>query len=104
MTDLLKEMCTMSGKLSILINETKDKEEKEKLLALFFKVNDQCEKIAHQEFDENDDLYRDTIENIIDTERLIKEFKANQIKLINVFAHLIEIIANVERIILGWII
>ena len=67
-----------------------------------FKVNDQCEKIANQEFDENDDFYRDTIENIIDTEQLIKEFKANQIKLINVFVHLIDIIANVEKIILGW--
>jgi hypothetical protein len=103
MSDLLKEMCTLSGKLSDLINETKDKEEKEKVLALFFKVNDICEKIAQQEFDENDDFYRDTIENIIDTERLIKEFKANQIKLINVFEHLIDIIANVERIILNWI-
>jgi hypothetical protein len=103
MSDLFKEMCRLSGKLSALINETKDKKEKEKLLALFFKVNDICEKIAKQEFDENDDLYRDTIEDIIDTERMIKEFKADQIKLKNVFGHLIDIIANVERIILHWI-
>jgi hypothetical protein len=102
MSDLFKEMCTLSGKLNDFIDETKDKEERQKLLALFFKVNEQCEKIAHQEFDENDDFYLDTIDNIIDTERLIKEFKANQIKLINVFVYLIDIIANVEKIILGW--
>ena len=103
MSDLFKEMCTLSGKFSNLIDKTKNEEEKQKLLAIFFKVNDQCEKIAQQEFDENDDFYRDTIENIIDTERKFKEFKANQIKLINVFVHLIDIIANVERIMLDWI-
>jgi hypothetical protein len=102
MSDLFKEMCTLSGKLNDLIDDTKDKDERQNLLALFFKVNELCEKIAHQEFDENDDFYRDTIENIMDTERLIKEFKQNQVKLINVFVHLIDIIANVEKIILGW--
>jgi hypothetical protein len=38
----------------------------------------------------------------MDTERLIKDFKAKQLKLINVFVHIIDIIANVEKIILGW--
>jgi hypothetical protein len=103
-SDLFIEMFKLSGKLNDLIDETKDKKEEEKLLALFFKVNDKCEKLAQKEFDENDDFYRDTIENIIDTERLIKDFKANQIKLINVFEHLTNIIANVERILLDWII
>jgi hypothetical protein len=103
MSDLLKEMCRLSGKLSYFIDETKDKKEQKKLLALFFKVIELCEKIAHHEFDEIDDFYRDTIENIMDTERLIKEFKANQIKLINVFDHLINIIANVEKLILNLI-
>jgi hypothetical protein len=102
MTDLFKEMCSLSGKLNDLIDKTKDKDERQNLLALFFKVNEQFEKIAHQEFDENDDFYRDTVENIMDTERMIKDFKENQIKLINIFVHLIDIIANVEKIILGW--
>ena len=102
-SDLFKELCSLSGNLSNVINKTGNEEEKQKLLALYLKVNDQCEKIAKQEFDENDDFYRDTIENIIDTERKFKEFKANQIKLINVFVHLIDIIANVERIMLDWI-
>jgi hypothetical protein len=102
MTDLLKEMCRFSGKLSDFIYKTKDKEKSQNLLEIFFKVNSLCEKIAKQKFDENDDFYRDTIEKIMDTERLIKEFKANQIKRINVFVHIIDIIANVEKIILGW--
>ena len=101
-SDLFKEMCALSGKLNDLIDKTKEKDERQNLLEIFFKVNQLCEKIAGQEFDENDDFYRDTIENIIDTERMIKEFNANQIKLVNVFVHLIDIIANVEKIILGW--
>jgi hypothetical protein len=102
MTELFKEMCRLSGKLSDFIDKTKDKEKIQNLLEIFFKVNALCEKIAKLKFDENDDFYRDTIEKIIDTERMIKEFKANQIKRINVFVHIIDIIANVEKIILGW--
>jgi hypothetical protein len=102
MTDLFKEMCSLSGKLNDFIDETKGKEERQNLLEIFFKVNGLCEKIAKKKFDENDDFYRDTIDKIMDTERLIKEFKENQIKRINVFVHIIDIIANVEKIILGW--
>ena len=102
MSDLFKEMCSLSGKINDFIDATKDKDDRQKLLALFFKVNELCEKIAHKEFDENDDFYRDTLEKIIYTDQLIKEFKANQFKLTNVLIHLIDIIANVEKIILGW--
>ena len=102
MTELFKEMCRLSGKLSDLIDKTKDTEKSQNLLEIFFKVNALCERIAEQEFDENDDFYRDTIERILYTEHMIKEFKAKQIKLINVFVHIIDIIANVEKIILGW--
>jgi len=102
MTDLFKEMCRLSGKLSDFIDKTKDKEKTQYLLEIFFKVNALCKKIAKKKFDENDDFYRDTIDKIMDTERLIKEFKENQIKRINVFVHIIDIIANVEKIILGW--
>ncbi|MHA2474095.1 MAG: hypothetical protein ACXAES_12780, partial [Promethearchaeota archaeon] len=56
------------------------------------------EKIAHEEFDENDFFYRDTVEKILDTERVIKEFKENQIKLVDVFDHINAIIENVEKI------
>ena len=101
-SDLFKEMCTLSGKLSDLIDKTKDTEKSQNLLEIFFKVNALCERIAEEEFDENDDFYRDTIEIILYTEHMIKEFKAKQIKLINVFVHIIDIIANVEKIILGW--
>jgi hypothetical protein len=76
MSELFKEMCFLSGKLNDLI--------------------------AEKEFDENDDFYIDTIEKIMDTERLIKDFKAKQLNLINIFVHIIDIIANVEKIILGW--
>jgi hypothetical protein len=102
MSELFKEMCFLSGKLNDLIDKTKEKEKRQNLLELFFKVNQLCEKIAEKEFDENDDFYRDTVENIMDTERLIKDFKAKQLKLINIFVHIIDIIANVEKIILGW--
>ena len=102
MTELFREMCRLSGKLSNFIDKTKDKEKTQNLLEIFFKVNALCEKIAEHEFDENDDFYIDTIEKIMDTERLIKEFNKNQIKRINVFVHIIDIIANVEKIILGW--
>jgi hypothetical protein len=100
MSDLFKEMCALSGKLNDLIDSTKGKDDRQNLLVLYFKVNEKCEKIAHQEFDENDDFYRDTVENIMDTERLIKDFKENKLNLINVLFHLIDIIGNVEKIIL----
>ncbi len=100
MSDLFKEMCALSGKLSDLIDSTKGKDDRQNLLVLYFKVNEKCEKIAHQEFDENDDFYRDTVENIMDTERLIKDFNENKLNLINVLLHLIDIIGNVEKIIL----
>jgi hypothetical protein len=102
MSELFKEMCFLSCKFNDLIDKTKDKEKRQNLLELFFKVNQLCEKIAEKEFDENDDFYIDTIEKIMDTERLIKDFKAKQLNLINIFVHLIDIIANVEKIILGW--
>jgi coenzyme F420-reducing hydrogenase alpha subunit len=102
MSELLKEMSAMSGKLHSFIIKTKDKEEQKKLLEKYFQLNDQVEKLAKQTFDENDGFYQDTIDKIMETERVIKEFKAKQIELINVFVHLIDIIANVEKIILGW--
>ena len=102
MSDLFKETCTLSGKLNDLIDATKDKEERKKLWAKYQEINKHIENLAGQVFDENDDFYRDTIENIIATESVIKEFKENQIELVNVFVHLIDIIANVEKILLGW--
>jgi len=99
MSDLFKEMCALSGKLSDFSDEIKDKKEKHKLLELYLIVTGLCEKIPNQEFDENDDFYRDMIEKIIDTGRVIKEFKENHIKLPYVFVHINDIIANVEKII-----
>lgn len=102
MSDLFKEMCTLAGKLSKFIDETKDVEERKKLWAKYQEINKHIEKIANQAFDENDYFYRDTIKNIMATESVIEEFKGNQIKLVNVLVHLIDIIANVEKILLGW--
>jgi hypothetical protein len=102
MSDLFKEMCTMAGKLSNFIGETKDVEDRKKLWEKYQEINKQIGKIAGVKFEENDFFYSNTIENITDTERVIKEFKAKQIKLVNVFVHLIDIIANVEKIIIGW--
>ena len=102
MSDLLKEMCIMSGKLKDFINETQDKEERKKLWAKYQEINKHIENLAKKVFDENDGFYKETIEKIIDIERVIKEFKENQIELVNVFVHLIDIIANVEKILLGW--
>jgi hypothetical protein len=102
MSELFKEMCSLSGKLNDLIDIIKDKDERLELLRIFFKVTDNCEKIAHEEFDENDDFYRDTVDNILETELLIKDFKENKLKLNDVLVYLIDIIADVDKIILGW--
>jgi len=98
MSDLFKEMCSLSGKLSNFVDDIKDKEDRENLLKIFFKVNELCEKVAKKEFDENNDFYRDTIEKIMDTGGVIKEFKENHIKLTEVFDHLNTIIDNVINI------
>ena len=99
MSDLFKEMCRLSGKLSDFSDEIKNKEEKHKLLALHLIVTGLCEQVSDQEFDENDDFYRDTIEKILAAGGVIKEFKENNIELIDVFVHISDIIANVEKII-----
>ena len=91
-------MCSLSGQLSDFSDEIKDTEEKKKLLKLFLTVTGLCEKIAGQKYDENDEFYRDTLEKILDTGRLIKEFKENRIILVDVFAHLNAIIDSVEKI------
>ena len=57
-----------------------------------------CEKTAGQEFEENDDDYRDTIEIILDTERVIAAFKENRIEMAEVTGHFKTIIDNVENI------
>jgi cell fate (sporulation/competence/biofilm development) regulator YlbF (YheA/YmcA/DUF963 family) len=102
MSELLKEMCTLSGKLKKFIEETKDNKEKQKLLARYLDITEQIDKHGNKEFEENDDFYRDTIKKIKDTERLIKEFKDNQSELVHVFINLSDIIGNVEKILLGW--
>ena len=84
------------------INETKDTEERKYLLEKYFQITAQMKKLSNDIFDENDGFSRNTIDKIKDTERVIKEFNTNRIDLINVFVHIIDIIANVEKIILGW--
>ena len=98
MSELFKEMCSLSGKLSGFVDYIKEKKAKENLLSLFFIVNELCEKIAKKEFDENDDFYLDTIEKIMDTVRVINEFKENKILLTEVFDHLTSINDNVKKI------
>ena len=98
MSDLFKEMCSLSGKLSDFVDNIKDKEDRKNLLELYLKVTGLCEKIAKKEFDENDDFYRDTIEKIMDTGRVINEFKENHIILTVVFDHINLIIDNVINI------
>ena len=98
MSDLFKEMCSLSGQLCDFSDEIKDPEEKKKLLKLYLTVTGLCEKIAGQEFDEDDDFYRDTIDKILDTGRVIKEFKENRIKMEDLSDHLNTIIVNVEMI------
>ena len=98
MSDLFKEMCSLSGKLSGFVDDVKDKKDKKNLLEFYLKVTGLCEQVSNQEFDENDDFYRDTIEKIIDTGRVIKAFKENQIELTEVFDHLTAIINNVINI------
>ena len=98
MSELFKEMCSLSGKLSDFVDYIKEKEDRKNLLALHLKVTGLCDQVSNQEFDENDDCYRDTIEKIIDTGRVIKAFKENQIELSEVFDHLTAIINNVINI------
>ena len=95
MSDLFKEMCLLSGKLSDFVDYIKDKEDRKNLLQFYLKVTGLCEQVSNQEFDENDDFYLDTIEKIMDTGRVINEFKENQIKLMDVFDHLTATINNV---------
>jgi len=102
MLDLLREMSTMAGQLKDFITNTKDKEDQKKLLEKYSQVTKQMKKLAKDVFDENDGFYKTAIEKVRDTERVFKEFNANQVKLIDVLVHLIDIIANVEKIILGW--
>jgi cell fate (sporulation/competence/biofilm development) regulator YlbF (YheA/YmcA/DUF963 family) len=98
MSDLFKEMCSLSGKLSYFVDYIKDKEDKKNLLEFYLKVTGMCEQVSNQEFDENDDFYLDTIEKIMDTGSLIKEFKEKKIKLMDVLDHLNTIINNVINI------
>jgi cell fate (sporulation/competence/biofilm development) regulator YlbF (YheA/YmcA/DUF963 family) len=91
-------MCSLSGKLSGFVDGVKNDEDRKDLLEFYLKVTGLCEQVSNQEFDENDDCYRDTIEKIIDTGRVIKAFKENQIKLTEVFDHLTAIIDNVKKI------
>ena len=98
MSELFTYMWALTGKLSGFADYIKEKEAKENLLSIFFIVNELCEKIAKKEFEENDDLYLDTIEKIMDTGRVINEFKENKILLTEVFDHLTAIIDNVKKI------
>ena len=98
MSDLFKEMCSLSGKLSSFVDDIKDKEDKKNMLALYLKVTGLCEKISKKEFEENDDFYQDTIDKIMDTGRVIKEFRESQIKMTEVVDHLTAIINNVLNI------
>ena len=91
-------MCSLSGKLSYFVDYIKDNEDRKNLLEFYLKVTGLCEQVSNQEFDENDDFYLDTIEKIMDTGSLIKEFKENQIELTEVFDHLNIIINNVINI------
>jgi hypothetical protein len=102
MLELLREMSAMSGKLKDFINETKDKKEQKKLLGKYFQISHQIKKLGQDVFDENDGFYKDTIDKVKNTEQVIKEFKENQIKLISVLVYLIDIIADVEKIRMGW--
>jgi hypothetical protein len=102
MLELLREMSTMSGQLKDVIINTKDKEEQKKLLGKYFQVTKKMKKLAESVFDENDGFYKAAIDKVKDTDRVFKEFKAKQIEVIDVLVHLIDIIANVEKILLGW--
>ena len=64
MSDLFKEMCSLAGKLSDFVDGIKNDEARKNLLALHLKVTVLCERVSNQEFDENDDFYRDTIEKM----------------------------------------
>ena len=98
MSDLFKEMCSLSGKLSDFVDGIKNDEDRKNLLALHLKVTELCETISTQKFDENDDFYLDNIEKIMDTGLMIKLIKENQIELTEVFDHLTSINDNVKKI------
>ena len=62
----------------------------------------QIDKLGRITFDENDKVYQETIDKIKNTEKLFKEFIDNQAKLAGIFRTLTSIIANVEKMLLGW--
>ena len=99
MSELFKEMCSLSGQLSDFIAFIEDKESRRTLLSLQLNITELCRKISDLELDENEYLYWKPIEKILDTERVINSFKNNKIKLTGVIDHVNTIIDNVEKII-----
>jgi len=101
MLELLKQMGLMAHKFEDFILKTKDKEDQDILKKRYVQLIVLMEKLARQRFDENDGFYQETIEKVRATGRLIKKFYEKQLKLINVFAHIVDISDNVMMIIQG---
>ncbi|UCH97793.1 MAG: hypothetical protein JSV88_13330 [Candidatus Aminicenantes bacterium] len=99
---LLKQLCQMSGQLGEIIIKTTDKEEHNKLLEKLIKISELIEKTAGIQFNENDKYYRDTIKKFKDTENVFKAFAANQIEIMEMLKSITDVIANVERMIMGF--
>ena len=102
MSELLKEMCTMSGRLSTLINQTKTVEERKKIWSRYLEINGQIERLVCKEFDEDEEFYRETVDKIKDTETVINKSKENSFGADDVLSHVSNIIAHVEKIIIEW--
>jgi hypothetical protein len=102
MLELLKEMGTMCGKLQEFINKTKNKDDQKKLMEKYVQLSTQVEKMANKILDENDGFYLETMVKVVKTEQVVKEFNAQKIEFIDVLIYLIDIIANVDKLLLGW--
>ena len=102
MLELLKEMCNLAGNLSNVIEKTGKSKDQKKLWARYVDLVNQIDKLGRITFDENDKVYQETIDKIKNTEKLFKEFIDNQAKLAGIFRPLTSIIANVEKMLLGW--
>lgn len=92
----------MAGNLTQLIDKTDDLNVRKRLWERYVDLKDQIDKMANLQFEENDDFYKETIEKIIETEALFKDYEENQEKLLQVLKQISDIIASVGLIFYGW--
>ena len=102
MSELLKEMCTMSGRLSPMINKVKPVANRVEVWTRYLEINSLIERLVGKEFDQKEQFYCETLDKIKESEIVINRYRGNPDDLIQVKIHISNIIADVEKIITLW--